>query len=67
MLNSYEKGTSLYEYIARKVLRNYINDSPTPVEINGTGWTVIKRLLALPNASRQIPVNANDYLEIYIN
>ncbi|CAL59413.1 Conserved hypothetical protein, truncated in N terminal [Mycoplasmopsis agalactiae PG2] len=65
LLNSYEKGTSLYEYIARKVLRNYINDSPTPVEINGTGWTVIKRLLALPNASRQIPVNANDYLEIY--
>ncbi|EIN14793.1 Hypothetical protein, predicted lipoprotein [Mycoplasmopsis agalactiae 14628] len=65
LLKSYERGTSLYEYIARKVLRNYVNDSPTPVEINGNGWTVLKRLLALPNASKQISVNANDYLEIY--
>ncbi|MCE6056746.1 hypothetical protein J7889_04190 [Mycoplasmopsis agalactiae] len=65
LLNSYERGTSLYEYIARKVLRNHISDSHTPVEVTGTGWTVIKRLLALPNASRQIPVNANDYLDIY--
>lgn len=52
MLNLYERGISFYEYIVRKVFRNYISDSYIFVEVIGIGWIVIKRFFVLLNVLR---------------